>query len=147
MEDYNTISSVLMLTNVTPGIYEALLVWNNQQCSSYHMSNPLNLNQVVLTKAKAEVKFYGILIFSSVSYHIMSFTIESLNHSFTTSKKSLSSDEVASLTCSATIRYPPLTSISMLKNNITIRPDQRNFLFLIPSLVSSAKIWAKTHTL
>ena len=45
---------------------------------------------------------------------------DSLNHSFTTSKKSLSSDEVASLTCSATIRYPPLTSISILKNNITV---------------------------
>ncbi len=45
---------------------------------------------------------------------------DSLNHSFTTSKKSLSPDEVASLTCSATIRYPPLTSISILKNNITV---------------------------
>ncbi len=30
---------------------------------------------------------------------------------------------------------------------VILRPDQRNFLFLIPSLVSSAKIWAKTHTL
>ncbi len=28
-----------------------------------------------------------------------------------------------------------------------VRPDQRSFLFLIPSLVSSAKIWPKTHTL
>ncbi len=50
----------------------------------------------------------------------MSFNTDALTHSFTTSKKSLFSDEVASLTCSATIRYPPLTSISILKNNITV---------------------------
>ncbi len=66
MEDYNTISSVLTLTNVTPfddGLYEALLVWNDQQCSSYHRISPLNLYQVVLAKAKAEVKYYGMLVF------------------------------------------------------------------------------------
>ncbi len=64
MEGYSTISSDLTFTNVTPfddGIYEALLVWNNLQCSSYHRRSPLNLNQVVLAKAKAEVKYYGKL--------------------------------------------------------------------------------------
>ncbi len=50
----------------------------------------------------------------------MSFHTDSLNQSLTTSKKSLFSDEVAFLTCFATIRYPSLTSISILKNNITI---------------------------
>ncbi len=50
-----------MFTYVTPSddaIYEALLVWNNQQCSSYHRRY---LRLVVLAKAKAEVKFYGML--------------------------------------------------------------------------------------
>ena len=57
-EDYNNISSDLTFTNVTSlddGIYEALLVWNNQKCSSYHSRSPLNLNRVVLAKAKVEV--------------------------------------------------------------------------------------------
>ncbi len=74
MEDYNTISSVLTLTSVTPfddGIYEALLVWNNQQCSSYHRRNPLNLNQVVLAKAKAEVKYYGMLLLANILFNII----------------------------------------------------------------------------
>ncbi len=72
MENYNTISSDLTFTNVTPfddGIYEALLVWNNQQCSSYHRSSPLYLNQVVLAKAKAEVKFYGMLPLANILFY------------------------------------------------------------------------------
>ena len=47
--------------------------------------------------------------------------IESLNHSFTTTKSSLSSSEVSFLTCSATIHYPPLTSISIVKNEIILK--------------------------
>ena len=46
---------------------------------------------------------------------------ESLNHSFTTTKPSLSSGEVSLLTCSATIHYPPLTSISIVKNKIILK--------------------------
>ena len=46
---------------------------------------------------------------------------ESLNHSFSTTKSSLSSSEVSLLTCSATIHYPPLTSISIVKNEIILK--------------------------
>ena len=46
---------------------------------------------------------------------------ESLNHSFTTTKPSLSSSEVSLLSCSATIHYPPLTSISIVKNKIILK--------------------------
>ena len=47
--------------------------------------------------------------------------IESLDYSFTATKSSLSSSEVSLLTCSATIRYPPLTSISIVKNKIILK--------------------------
>ena len=46
---------------------------------------------------------------------------ESLNHSFSATKSSLSSSEVSLLTCSATIHYPPLTSISIVKNEIVLK--------------------------
>ena len=52
--------------------------------------------------------------------HYPNFT-ETLNHSFTTTKSSLSSSEVSLLTCSATIHYPPLTSISIVKNKILLK--------------------------
>ena len=46
---------------------------------------------------------------------------ESLSHSFTATKSSLSSSEVSLLSCSATIHYPPLTSISIVKNKIILK--------------------------
>ena len=45
----------------------------------------------------------------------------SLDHSFSANKNALFSSEVALLRCSATIRYPPLSSISIVKNNITLQ--------------------------
>ena len=45
----------------------------------------------------------------------------SLDHSFSADKNALFSSEVALLTCSATIRYPPLSSISIVKNNNTLQ--------------------------
>ena len=45
---------------------------------------------------------------------------DSLNHSFSADNDDLFSSEVAVLRCSATIRYPPLSSISIVKNNITL---------------------------
>ena len=45
----------------------------------------------------------------------------SLDHSFSADKNELFSNEVALLRCSATIRYPPLSSISIVKNNITLQ--------------------------
>ena len=44
---------------------------------------------------------------------------DSLNHSFSADNDDLFSNEVALLRCSATIRYPPLSSISIVKNDIT----------------------------
>ena len=45
----------------------------------------------------------------------------SLDHSFSADKNALFSSEVALLRCSATIRYPPLSSISIVKNDITLQ--------------------------
>ena len=56
-----------------------------------------------------------------IKYAQITFYTESLNHSFTATKPSLSSSEVSLLTCSATIHYPPLTSISILKNEIILK--------------------------
>ena len=49
------------------------------------------------------------------------FSAVSLDHSFSADKNALSSNEAALLRCSATIRYPPLSSISIVKNNITLQ--------------------------
>ena len=46
---------------------------------------------------------------------------DSLNHSFSADNDDLFSNEVALLRCSATTRYPPLSSISIVKNNITLQ--------------------------
>ena len=45
----------------------------------------------------------------------------SLDHFFSADKNALFSSEVALLRCSATIRYPPLSSISIAKNDITLQ--------------------------
>ena len=45
----------------------------------------------------------------------------SLDHSFSADKNTLFSSEVTLLRCSATIRYPPLSSISIVKNDITLQ--------------------------
>ena len=46
---------------------------------------------------------------------------DSLDHSFSADRNVLFSSEAALLRCSATIRYPPLSSISIVKNNITLQ--------------------------